>query len=74
MSCVQYVSTHSICIKGGSKTKLSSFHGVGERSGVRQVGVRVLAPKVLQRNTVHGRVGRSAQLITEDPPDVWAHH
>ena len=44
--------TYTITIKGGSKVIFSSFHGVDQVGGVCQVGVRVVAPKVLLGDTV----------------------
>lgn len=45
--------TYTITIKGSSKVIFSSFHGVDQVGSIGQVGVRVMAPKVLLGDTVN---------------------
>lgn len=66
--------SHPICIKCGSKAKVTSFHSVHQGGGVGQVGLRGSTAKVLQGDGVDRRVGWGPQFITQDPPYVGAHY
>lgn len=75
--------TYTVTIEGGAEVIFSSFHGVDQVCSVSQVGVRVVAPKVLLGDAVDCRVGRRAQLLTDDllhirtdhcREEEWDHH
>lgn len=66
--------SHPICIKCSSKAKVTSFHSLHQRGGVGQVGLWGSPTKVLQRDTVDGRVRWGPQFITQDPTDIGAHY
>lgn len=57
--------TDPITIKCCAKIILSVPHAVNQICGVSEVRIRVLTSKVLYWDTIDGRVGRAAQLLTE---------
>lgn len=66
--------TNPIAIKGGAEIIFPFFHAVHQIGSVSEVGIRVLTSKVLQRDTVDGRVGRTAQLLAEYSPHIRSRH
>lgn len=67
-------NSHPICIKCSTKTELSALHGLHQGYSKWRVGVGVLAPKILQRNTVNCRVCRCTKFVTQDSSDIRSHH
>lgn len=66
--------TNPIAIKGCTKIIFPFFHAVHQICSVSEVRIGVLTSKVLQWDTVDGRVGRAAQLLTEYSPHIRSHH
>ncbi|TNN81507.1 hypothetical protein EYF80_008279 [Liparis tanakae] len=58
----------------GSSSEVSRAALLVAICSVGEVRIWVLTPKVLQGNTVDGRIDRAAQLLTEDPPHIRPHH
>lgn len=71
-SSLKRTCTHPISIKGSPKVVLSCFHGFHQVSSIGEVGVRVVASEVLQRNTVNCRVCGGTQFFAEDLLHVWS--
>ncbi len=66
--------THPIAIKCCTKIILFVSHAVNQICSVGEVRIWVLTPKVLQWDTVDGRIGRAAQLLTEYSPHIRPYH
>lgn len=65
--------TYPIAIKGRPKVVLSRLHGFHQVSRIGEVGVRVVASKVLQGDTVDCGIGRRSKLLTEDLLHIGPH-
>lgn len=66
--------TNPIAIKGCTKIIFPSLHAVHQICSVSEVRIGVLTSKILQWDTVDGRIGRAAQLLTEYSPHIRSHH
>lgn len=66
--------THPITIKCRTKVILSISHAVNQICSVSEVRIWVLTPKILQWDTVDGRIGRTAKFLTEYSPHIRSYH
>lgn len=66
--------SYPVRIKRCPEAKVTSLHGIYQRGGVGQVGLRRSASEVLQGDAVDSRVSRSSQLVTQDPAHIQARH
>lgn len=71
---VKIKTTHPIPIKCSTKIIMSIFHAVNQICCIHKVRIGVLTSKVLHRDTVNGRTGRTTQLITQDLRHIWSNH
>lgn len=66
--------TNPIGIKGCTKIIFPFFHAVHQICSVSEVRIRVLTSKILQWDTVEGRIGRAAQLLAKYSRHIRPHH
>lgn len=66
--------TNPIAIKGCTKIIFPFFHAVHQICSVSEVRIGMLTSKILQWDTVDGRIGRAAQLLTEYSPHIRSRH